>query len=79
MLEVTAVRVELLQQIGADNAVAEGINPSEVPGLGSDHSMVDAYARLWDQINGKRAPWASNPLVHVVEFKLLSSPTRSSR
>jgi hypothetical protein len=38
-----------------------------------------AYARAWDSINGKRAPWKSNPLVHVVEFKLLSSPTRSQR
>ncbi len=27
------------------------------------------FAWLWDQINGKRAPWASNPWVWVVEFK----------
>ena len=29
----------------------------------------DAYAKLWDRINGKRAPWASNPWVWVLEFE----------
>jgi hypothetical protein len=28
-----------------------------------------AYAKLWDHINGKRAPWASNPWVWVLEFE----------
>lgn len=28
-----------------------------------------AFAALWDAINGKRAPWASNPWVWRVEFK----------
>lgn len=28
-----------------------------------------AFATLWDRINGKRAPWASNPWVWRVEFK----------
>jgi len=28
-----------------------------------------AYRKLWDSINGKRAPWASNPWVWVVTFK----------
>lgn len=27
------------------------------------------FARLWDQINGKKAPWESNPYVWVIEFK----------
>jgi hypothetical protein len=26
------------------------------------------YAELWDVINRKRAPWASNPWVWVVSF-----------
>ncbi len=30
---------------------------------------TEAFARLWDRINAKRAPWASNPWVWAVEFK----------
>lgn len=30
-----------------------------------------AFCSLWDGINGKRAPWASNPWVWVVEFRRL--------
>lgn len=29
-----------------------------------------AFSKGWDAINGKRAPWASNPWVWVVEFKV---------
>lgn len=32
-------------------------------------SPIDAYQHLWDSINAKRAPWASNPFVWVVSFK----------
>ena len=28
-----------------------------------------AFANLWDRINAKRAPWASNPWVYVVAFR----------
>lgn len=28
-----------------------------------------AFACLWESINGKRAPWASNPWVWVIDFK----------
>lgn len=31
--------------------------------------LVRNYAALWDSINAKRAPWASNPWVWVVEFR----------
>jgi hypothetical protein len=30
---------------------------------------VHAFSALWDSINGKRAPWASNPWVFVVAFR----------
>lgn len=29
----------------------------------------DNFRRLWDQINGKRAPWSENPWVWRVEFR----------
>jgi hypothetical protein len=32
------------------------------------HPHCVAFAVLWDHINGKRAPWASNPWVWVLEW-----------
>ncbi len=29
----------------------------------------EAYAKLWDTINGKTHPWASNPWVWAISFK----------
>jgi hypothetical protein len=75
-LEVTGVRVERLQAIGEDDARAEGVTLDSVPGsvngepaICTPMSHAVAFAWLWDSINGKRAPWASNPWVWVIEFK----------
>lgn len=78
-LEVVGVRVERLQDISEDDAIAEGMQA--LPGvlsrpLGSKgphlpHTARDAFKGLWDDINGKRAPWSSNPWVWVVEFRRL--------
>jgi hypothetical protein len=40
-----------------------------------DVSARKAYARLWDSINGARAPWSANPWVWAVTFK----PVEASR
>jgi len=64
-LEVTGVRVERLQDISEADAIAEGIERPNNPVW----YAVDEYQHLWDQINAKRAPWASNPWVWVIEFK----------
>lgn len=78
-LAVTAVRVERLQEISEDDAQAEGVDRyaaacdhprfgcDEIGCLGVTHRA--SYAALWDDINGDRAAWASNPWVWVVEFK----------
>lgn len=75
VLEVTGVRVERLQEISEEDAQAEGLRPLRVdPALGwGDDLDVPArtkFSILWDKLNGKRTPWASNPWVWVVEFKV---------
>jgi hypothetical protein len=63
-LEVTGVWVEQVQQIRNVDARAEGCDPPE----GGNYPRIE-YAKLWDRINGKKFPWASNPWVWVVEFR----------
>jgi hypothetical protein len=68
-LEVVSVRVERLQDITEGDAVAEGCADSQmVEGVPMWTSAVEAYAELWDKINGAGA-WDANPWVWVVEFK----------
>ena len=85
VLEVTAVRVERLQEISEADAKAEGCK-ADGPGLfqfyfDGQESKSDtertAYRHLWDSLNAKRAPWASNPWVWVVEFRT-TSPAASA-
>jgi len=69
-LEVTDVRVERLMDISEDDARAEGVEPD----FGNAHTCASrdyrrTFERLWHEINGKRAPWESNPWVWVVSFK----------
>lgn len=72
-LEVTAIRVERLQDISEEDAAAEGVPPM----LGSPQPIAPAYRdgfrQLWDSINRKRAPWSSNPWVWVVHFKRIEA------
>jgi hypothetical protein len=83
-LEITAVRVERLQEISTADAMEEGIpqtggeahaqglfNLDRTPGHEWDNrTSVENFAVLWDTINAKRAPWKSNPWVWVIEFKV---------
>jgi len=71
-LEVVSARVERLQLIAGRDVLAEGIDNSKSnPEMGArwENMQRMAFQELWDSINGKRAPWASNPCVWVVEFK----------
>lgn len=75
-LEVTGVRVELLQNISEEDAINEGMPSRKQAMVMAADSGLDWYnaptvwfKRLWDSINADRAPWESNPWVWVIEFK----------
>ncbi|MDX0218567.1 hypothetical protein GOC40_11250 [Sinorhizobium meliloti] len=84
-LIVTDVRVEQLQDISGEDAIAEGaeIDPNyRTPCLGGAvYPMVKVapgawlspvawYHRLWDQINGPKA-WEANPWVAAFTFTVI--------
>jgi hypothetical protein len=76
-LEITSIRVERVQDISEQDAIAEGINPEEHP---FDAPPIMQFALLWDSINAKRGySWGSNPSVWVVEFKNLEAQTESDK
>jgi hypothetical protein len=73
-LEIVAVRVERLQDIGDLDACAEGsLGPfptfqnGEI-GEGGPESFVAGYRELWESINGKGS-WVKNPWVWCLTFK----------
>ena len=72
ILEVLNVRVERVQDITGDDAVAEGV-PCTKLGLTYEKNLCRAqFADLWNSINLSRGyGWDTNPWVWVVEFKRL--------
>jgi hypothetical protein len=62
-LRITDVRVQRVQEISEADAFDEGISGGDWLG-----DPVGEYAKLWDSINGKRAPWASNPFCWALTF-----------
>jgi hypothetical protein len=78
LLEIVSVRVERLCGISHEDAVCEGVVPSEkegyawqVPyngGLIHTTTAAKAFAWLWRDIHGEES-WDANPFVWVVEFK----------
>ena len=77
-LEVTAVKCERLNDITEEDARSEGIidggclNCGNNEPCGCNNPKPDpreSFIYLWEQINGKRASWDSNPIVKVISFK----------
>jgi hypothetical protein len=88
-LQVKNIRVELLQEITEEDAIAEGIKPSEdFAGLYFLYGSTKNYGRitrtdyvdpiksfhsLWLSINGPTS-WVKNPWVWVIEFEKIEKP-----
>ena len=70
---LTAVRVERLQDITDRDALDEGIsipkNLTEAYKRGERLGPRNRYMQLWDRLNGKKHPWASNPWVWVLQWE----------
>ena len=72
-LEITSVRVERLQDIGALDALAEGVSMHDhFKGRHDNYGPVAAYKDLWESINGDDS-WAANQWVWVIEFKRIGA------
>ena len=68
LLEITEIRVERLTEISLEDIKAEGIIPN-YPCDEANYRIL--FQQLWDSLNGKKYPWASNPWVWVINFKLI--------
>lgn len=83
-LTVTDVRVQRLQDISKEDAVAEGVDFGAEPGNQIFRGWWDysntpqiqryfsdprqAFRSLWESVHGKRAPWSLNPWVAAYSF-----------
>ena len=65
-LEITSVRVERLQDISEEDAMAEGAKPILVAPDGGSVPHVEGFSGLWNSIYKN---WDANPWVWVIEFK----------
>jgi hypothetical protein len=71
-LEITGIRVERLQDITEEDAIAEGFERDFKPD-GSSYgaeltTACEQFESLWQSINGPES-WAANPWVWLVEFR----------
>ena len=73
-LEIVSVRVERVQDISYDDAIAEGCNgrhSKDEEGIKSElFSPREEFSKLWDRINSARGyAWENNPWVWAIEFR----------
>jgi hypothetical protein len=82
-LEITDMRIERLQDISEDDAIAEGVEKEidlyldyeQEEKIGSYYlgSAIDSVESLWAKINGQKS-WDENPFVWVYTFKVVERP-----
>jgi hypothetical protein len=82
--ELTEVRVQRVQEISEEDAIAEGVTDESIQnclmtaeGMNQrePNPARSCYGILWDDINGKRAggiyAWNKNPFVWALTFKMV--------
>jgi len=76
MLRIISVRVERLNDISHEDAIAEGIQVDECGHAIRPHDSINwggaasAFAELWESINGADS-WKLNPWIWVIEFEVI--------
>lgn len=77
ILEITDIRIERLQDITEQDAIAEGCDNSKSEAainIGWYEKSKRAFERLWDGINKERGfDWSTNPYVWVIEFRRINN------
>jgi len=72
-LEITGVRVQRLQDITEEDAIAEGVDAVSMVDIPRQATLsrTSDFAQLWNRINGQRpgCDWQSNPWVWAVTFE----------
>jgi hypothetical protein len=68
-LEILSVRVERLQDISEEDAIAEGV----VYRRGVSATHRHEFQRLWEHINGADS-WQSNPWCWAISFRRVEAP-----
>lgn len=73
-LEITGVRVERLNDISKEDALAEGVMQKyavDCVRAGHDYNAKPLFKSLWERINGKGS-WAVNPWVWALTFQRIT-------
>ncbi|MFY7514974.1 hypothetical protein ACOT19_01065 [Acinetobacter baumannii] len=73
VLEITSIRVERLNDISENDAIAEGCDNSKSEAaiqMGWYERPVRAFSRRWEWIYGKDS-WKQNPWVWVIDFNVI--------
>jgi hypothetical protein len=75
-LEIVGVRVERVQDITEEGAIAEGVERDygvwrdyQLKTLNGVPTARDSFRSLWDSINGAAYSWDANPWCWVVSFR----------
>lgn len=75
-LKIMGIRAERLQEITEDDAKAEGVKSRMICDPANPDTVFYShrcpFADLWDQTNGGRASWSSNPWVWVIAFQMIA-------
>ena len=78
-LKVTDVRVERLQEINGDDALAEGVDKYiHANGTLNEDQIITSFIGIWNSTikksNLDRYGWDANPYVFVIEFVKIDKP-----